>query len=57
MRPKAVSMYLPNVEWVTEDFIKRMKQVRNPQTGEIPEFDNEINKWTLECKYSLSFQI
>ena len=53
MRPKAVTMYLPSVNVVADDFIARLKEVRSTQTGEVLNFNNEILKWTLECKFFL----
>ena len=55
MRPKAVSVFLPSVNDVTADFVDRLKGIRDPRTGEVPNFTNEIMKWTFECKHEVFF--
>ena len=54
MRPKAVTMYLPSVNAVADDFVDRLDKIRDVNTGEVKNFNNEILKWTLECR-SLAF--
>lgn len=49
MRPKAVTVYLPFVEEVVNDFTDRIKKIRNSK-GEIENFNYEAAKWNLECK-------
>lgn len=49
MRPKAVTVYLPLVEEVVDDFITRIKNIRNDD-GTISDFRLEAAKWNLECK-------
>lgn len=49
MRPKEVTVYLPLVEEVVNDFIKHMKNVKN-KNDEIHDFRCEAAKWNLECK-------
>ena len=49
MRPKAVTVYLPLVEEVVDDFITRIKKIRNDD-GTISDFRLEAAKWNLECK-------
>jgi cytochrome P450 len=50
MRPKEVTVYLPLVEQVVNDFIKHIKTVKNTR-GEIHNFRLEAAKWNLECKF------
>ena len=50
MRPRAVTMYLPSVNQVTDDFVDRIKRVQNKDTHQVAQFNNEVMKWTLECK-------
>lgn len=49
MRPKAVTVYLPFVEEVVDDFIARIKKIHNSD-GTIENFRLEAAKWNLECK-------
>lgn len=49
MRPKAVTVYLPFVEEVVDDFIARIKKIRKIN-GTIENFRLEAAKWNLECK-------
>lgn len=49
MRPKAVTVYLPFVEEVVDDFIARIKKIRKID-GTIENFRLEAAKWNLECK-------
>ena len=50
--PKAASVFLPSVNMVASDFVDRIKRIRDPQTGEVSNFTNEVMKWTIECKYA-----
>lgn len=49
MRPKAVTVYLPFVEEVVDDFIAQIKKIHNSD-GTIENFRLEAAKWNLECK-------
>lgn len=51
MRPQAVTVYLPFVEDIVDDFIKRIRKIRN-KNNEIDYFNYEASKWNLECKIS-----
>ena len=58
MRPKAVTIYLPLVESVADDFIRRLKKVRVDKSKVIPNLRNEISKWNVKCKtYELVHEI
>lgn len=52
MRPKEVTVYLPLVEEVVNDFIEHIKRIRN-QDGDVSDFRLEASKWNLECKFQL----
>ena len=52
MRPKEVTVYLPSVEQVVNDFIEHIKTIKNTR-GEIHNFRLEAAKWNLECKFFL----
>lgn len=49
VRPKAVTVYLPLVDEVAEDFIARLKKIRNDD-GAVEDFRWEAAKWNLECR-------
>ncbi|XP_062593652.1 probable cytochrome P450 CYP44 [Saccostrea cucullata] len=55
MRPKAVTVYLPLVEEVVDDFIQRIKKIRNSK-GEIENFRQEAAKWNLESSGMTCFE-
>jgi len=47
-----IRRYLQPLEVITEDFLVRCENLLD-ENQELPEdFDNEIHKWSLECKYS-----
>lgn len=49
VRPKAVTVYLPLVDEVAEDFIARLKKIRNDAWA-VEDFRWEAAKWNLECR-------
>nr|XP_022297733.1 probable cytochrome P450 CYP44 [Crassostrea virginica] len=55
MRPKAVTVYLPLVEEVVDDFITRIKNIRNDD-GTISDFRLEAAKWNLESSGMTCFE-
>ncbi|VDH98564.1 cytochrome P450, family 49, subfamily A [Mytilus galloprovincialis] len=55
MRPKEVTVYLPLVEEVVNDFIKHMKNVKN-KNDEIHDFRCEAAKWNLESSGMTCFE-
>nr|XP_022296326.1 probable cytochrome P450 CYP44 [Crassostrea virginica] len=55
MRPKAVTVYLPLVEEVVDDFITRIKKIRNDD-GTISDFRLEAAKWNLESSGMTCFE-
>ncbi|CAD7090148.1 unnamed protein product [Hermetia illucens] len=49
MQPRNTMVYIPKVDAVAMDFVKRIHQIRDPKTKEAPEnFEHELNKWALE---------
>lgn len=47
---RTVKKYIEPIEDVTKDFIQKMVEMKDSK-GEMPaDFDNEIHKWSLECK-------
>ncbi|XP_073817037.1 cytochrome P450 CYP12A2-like isoform X2 [Musca autumnalis] len=49
MQPKNVRLYFQKMSQVNKEFMERIRQIRDPQTLEVPEtFEEEINRWTLE---------
>ncbi|XP_065371244.1 cytochrome P450 CYP12A2-like isoform X2 [Calliphora vicina] len=49
MQPKTIGLYLHKMSQVNKEFIDRIRQIRDPQTLEVPAtFEEEMNRWTLE---------
>ncbi|XP_037032129.1 probable cytochrome P450 12b2, mitochondrial [Bradysia coprophila] len=48
MKPKLVRAYIPDIDTVAKDFIRRVTTIRD-ENNEMPDdFQNELNKWSLE---------
>lgn len=56
MRPKAVTVYLPEVEKVADDFIERLKSIR-VESKLIPKLRNEIAKWNVKSAAATVFDM
>jgi cytochrome P450 len=54
---QTVKKYIQPIETVTEDFIKRMIDMKNGEDEMPPDFDNEIHKWALECIGRVSLDV
>ena len=48
---QSVGTFLPLINPVADDFVQRILNVRDPQTGIVQSLHNEIAKWNLECKF------
>ncbi|XP_033149202.1 probable cytochrome P450 12a5, mitochondrial, partial [Drosophila busckii] len=49
MHPKNVKLYLGSLDRINQQFIQRIKTIRNTETLEMPvDFKNEISAWALE---------
>ncbi|XP_061391258.1 cytochrome P450 CYP12A2-like [Musca vetustissima] len=49
MQPKNVRLYFNKMSQVNKEFIERIRNIRDPETLEVPaNFEEEINRWTLE---------
>uniref|UniRef100_A0A1I8NBI6 Cytochrome P450 n=1 Tax=Musca domestica TaxID=7370 RepID=A0A1I8NBI6_MUSDO len=49
MQPKNVRLYLNKMAQVNDEFMARIRQIRDPETLEVPaSFQEEMNRWTLE---------
>lgn len=49
LQPKTVKMYVEKVDNVAQDFLSKVRVLRNDKTLEMPnDFGNELNKWALE---------
>lgn len=55
MRPKEVTCYSDRINDVGDDLMQRLKRCRG-EDGIIPDIENEINKYTSECKYQLNLE-
>ncbi|XP_066598836.1 probable cytochrome P450 301a1, mitochondrial isoform X2 [Prorops nasuta] len=52
LKPQVTKQYLAGINKVAEDFIERIKDIRNDKNEMPDDFANELNKWGLE---SVSF--
>lgn len=49
LKPQTVRMYIEKVDLVAQDFIEKIKRIRNKETNEMPNtFGHELKKWSLE---------
>lgn len=48
MQPKTVSRYVETVETIAEDFVTRIRSIRDGQNEVPADFSNEMSKWALE---------
>ncbi|KAM7361973.1 uncharacterized protein ACRADG_012837 [Cochliomyia hominivorax] len=49
MQPKTIRLYMPKMAHVNKELVKRILQIRDPQTLEVPDnFKEVINRFTLE---------
>ncbi|KAJ6639074.1 putative cytochrome P450 12b2, mitochondrial, partial [Pseudolycoriella hygida] len=48
MKPKVVKAYIPDIDSVAQDFIKKIKLLRDEKNEMPADFQNEMNKWSLE---------
>jgi len=52
LRPDIVKTHVKQLYEVASEFVDKMRKLRDPKTLELPnDFINELNKWSLECKY------
>nr|ARN17940.1 cytochrome P450-17 [Cephus cinctus] len=49
MQPRTIKPHVGQINEVAQDFIEKMRKLRDPETLELPKsFNNEMNKWALE---------
>ncbi|XP_037954836.1 cytochrome P450 CYP12A2-like [Teleopsis dalmanni] len=49
VHPKNTKIYLPSLSKINQEFIDKVRKIRNPETLEVPaDFADEIKRWTLE---------
>lgn len=54
MQPKNVKSYVPVVHKIADEFVERIRAIRN-ENSEVPaDFSNETNKWSLESIASIA---
>jgi len=46
--PKKVAKFRDAQRLVTKDFVKMMKKLQNPETYEVPNFEDLAIRWALE---------
>lgn len=55
MKPAATVLFLPAVNVAADDFVAKVKVVRDPTTGAVPDFYREMQKWNIECMFCLIY--
>lgn len=48
MNPKMVNGYIPDIDAVAKDFIRKIRTLRDDKSEMPDDFQNELNKWSLE---------
>ncbi|XP_033746098.1 probable cytochrome P450 CYP44 [Pecten maximus] len=56
MRPKEVTVYLPNVQQVAEEFVNKVSNSLRNKDGHVHNFRKELAKWNLESSGSTCFE-
>lgn len=53
MQPRVINPHIGQMTEIATEFIQKIREeLRNPITLELPtSFNNEMNKWALECKF------
>ncbi|XP_070157451.1 probable cytochrome P450 12b2, mitochondrial [Polyergus mexicanus] len=55
MQPQAITAYVTQISEVAEEFVRKMRTLRDPKTLELPDdFKNELYKWALESICSIA---
>jgi len=49
---RSVATFLPLINRVADDFVQRIREIRDRDTGIVESLYNEIAKWNLECKFA-----
>ncbi|XP_070561097.1 cytochrome P450 10-like [Ptychodera flava] len=52
LKPHSLVRFVPDLNTISDDFVDLMKAMRN-QNGEVPDFQNEIYKWSLESVWKV----
>lgn len=54
MQPQSITTYVTQISEVADEFVKKMRTLRDPKTLELPDdFKNELCKWALECEFGI----
>ena len=53
MVPRKVAEYHDGFNQVTEDLLKKIEEMREPETGVLKDVSSPIHLWAFECRYSL----
>lgn len=48
MQPKTVKSYVPTVQTIADEFVQRIRSIRDDRVEVPADFSNELNKWALE---------
>lgn len=51
MPPQSVANFKKAEEEVANDFVDRIAEIRNPETGLVPNLEFEVGKWNYESEF------
>lgn len=54
MQPKTVKSYIPVVQAIADEFVERIRSIRDENLEVPADFSNETNKWALESISSIA---
>lgn len=58
MQPRTIRPHIEPIDQVASDFIGKIRVLRDNETLELPgSFNNEMNKWALECEWKNSVPV
>jgi len=56
LKPRSIQSYLPDVNAVSDDFVRRIKEDRDTTTRVLPNMRNLVAKWHMETAASIAFE-
>ncbi|XP_055847827.1 cytochrome P450 CYP12A2-like isoform X2 [Episyrphus balteatus] len=60
LNPKIIKFYIPRIDNIVQEFVEKIKSIRDPNTFEVPDnFANNISYWAMEstCMIALDTQL
>lgn len=56
LTPKSVTTFLPHVNQVADDFLRRIDAIKDPESGCVSNLQNELSKWNIESCGAACFE-